>query len=83
MLRLKEIKLPLDHHESAIQDVILKKLHISAAELIRYTIFKRSYDARKKGKIILVYIIDVETTKEKKLLQRFKKDSHDLPLSSK
>ncbi|ELS04440.1 FAD-dependent dehydrogenase [Xenococcus sp. PCC 7305] len=76
MLRLKEIKLPLDHHESAIQDVILKKLHISAAELIRYTIFKRSYDARKKGKIILVYIIDVETTKEKKLLQRFKKDSH-------
>ncbi|MEM9272100.1 MAG: NAD(P)/FAD-dependent oxidoreductase [Cyanobacteria bacterium P01_F01_bin.143] len=79
MLRLKEIKLPLDHPESAIQDAILKKLHISAAELIRYTIFKRSYDARKKGKIILVYIIDVETNTEKALLKRFKKNSHVSP----
>ena len=79
MLRLKEIKLPLDHPESAIQDAILKKLHISAAELIGYTIFKRSYDARKKGKIILVYIVDIETTKEKALLKRFKKNSHVSP----
>ena len=74
MLRLSEIKLPLDHPESAIPDAILKKLHISAADLIHYTIFKRSYDARKPGKIILVYIVDVETAKEKTLLQRFKKD---------
>ncbi len=76
MLRLSEIKLPLDHPESAIQDAILKKLQISAAELIHYTIFKRSYDARKKGKIILVYIVDVKVAKEKALKQRFKKDSH-------
>ncbi len=76
MLRLNEIKLPLDHPEAALQDAILKKLHISAAELSRYTIFKRSYDARKHGKIILVYIVDVETSKEKALLQRFKKDPH-------
>ncbi|MEO0489644.1 MAG: hypothetical protein AAFZ49_08805, partial [Cyanobacteria bacterium J06659_2] len=76
MLRLNEIKLPLDHPESALQDAILKKLHMPATELIRYTIFKRSYDARKKGKIILVYIVDVETAKEKALLQRFKKDPH-------
>jgi len=79
MLRLKEIKLPLDHAESALQDAILKKLHISNSELIRYTIFKRSYDARKKSKIILAYIVDVETTKEKALLKRFKKNPHVLP----
>ena len=76
MLRLKEIKLPLDHPESAIQDAILKKLQITAQELIRYTIFKRSYDARKKKNIILVYIVDLETTQEKSLLKRFKKDPH-------
>ncbi|MEM7772627.1 MAG: NAD(P)/FAD-dependent oxidoreductase [Cyanobacteria bacterium P01_A01_bin.37] len=76
MIRLNEIKLPLDHPESAIQDAILKKLRIPAAKLISYTIFKRSYDARKKGKIILVYIVDVETTKENALLQRFKDDPH-------
>lgn len=74
MLRLKEIKLPLDHSESAIQEAILKKLKISAADLIRYTIFKRSYDARKKNNIILVYIVDIETPKAQSLLQQFKKD---------
>ncbi len=76
MLRLNEIKLPLDHPDAALSDAILKKLHIPASELTRYTIHKRSYDARKKGKIILVYIVDVETPKEKSLLQRFKKDPH-------
>ncbi len=76
MLRLNEIKLPLDHPESAIETAIFKKLRISRAELIRYTIFKRSYDARKKGKIVLVYIVDVETSQEKSLLKRFSKDPH-------
>ncbi len=79
MLRLNELKLPLDHPDAAIQDAILKKLNISAAELIRYTIFKRSYDARRKEQIFLVYIVDVETPKEKALLDRFKKDPHVIP----
>lgn len=79
MLRLTEVKLPLDHPEEAIQATILKKLQITPAELIRYSIFKRSYDARKKGNIVFVYILDVETTQEKRLLQRFKKDPHVMP----
>ncbi len=78
MLRLTEIKLPLDHPETALQQAILKKLNLTAAELLRYRIFKQSYDARKKGQIILVYIVDIETPKEKALLQRFKKDPHVL-----
>lgn len=76
MLRLTEIKLPLDHPDAALPDAILKKLRIAASELTRYTIYKRSYDARKKGSIILVYIVDVETPNEKSLLQRFRKDPH-------
>jgi uncharacterized protein len=76
MLRLNEIKLPLDHPETALREAILKKLQITAADLTRYTIFKRSYDARKKSQIILVYIVDIETPKQKALLQRFKKDPH-------
>ena len=78
MLRLTEIKLPLDHSEAAIQSAILKKLQIPATELVSYSIFKRSYDARKRGKIVLVYALDVVTTQEKRLLQRFKKDPHVL-----
>ncbi|MCY7320580.1 MAG: NAD(P)/FAD-dependent oxidoreductase [Phormidesmis sp. CAN_BIN36] len=74
MLRLTEVKLPLDHPETEIKTAILKKLQISSEALISYSIFKRSYDARKKEEIVLVYILDVETTQEKSLLQRFKKD---------
>jgi uncharacterized protein len=74
MLRLTEVKLPLDHPEAAIKAAILKKLQISNDALIRFSIFKRSFDARKRGESSLVYILDVETTQEARLLQRFKKD---------
>ena len=76
MLRITEIKLPLDHPQDAIASAILKKLQIPPEELLGYSIFKRSYDARKKAEILLVYIVDVETTQEKQLLARFKKDPH-------
>jgi len=79
MLRLTEVKLPLDHSEEALTAAILKKLHITPAELRHYSIFKRSYDARKKGAVMFVYILDVETTQEKRLLQRFKKDPQVIP----
>jgi uncharacterized protein len=74
MLRLTEVKLPLDHPEDAIRAAILKKLQISSDTLIGFSIFKRSFDARKRGESSLVYILDVETSQETRLLQRFKKD---------
>lgn len=76
MLRITEIKLPLDHPVDAIATAILKKLQIPPEELIGYSIFKRSYDARRKAEILLVYILDVETTQEKQILARLKKDPH-------
>ncbi len=79
MIRLTEVKLPIDHPKEAIQAAILKKLRITPAELISYSIFKRSYDARKKSAVIFVYILDIETTQEKRLLQRFKNDPHVMP----
>ena len=79
MLRITEIKLPLDHPEDALKTAILKKLQIKSEELISYSIFKRSYDARKKTDIYLVYIVDIETTHDQQLSDRFKKDPHVLP----
>lgn len=79
MLRLTEIKLPLDHPEDAIKSAILKKLNIKPEELVSYSIFKRSYDARKKTDIYLVYIVDIETTLDKQLSDRFAKDPHIKP----
>jgi hypothetical protein len=76
MLRLTEVKLPLDHTEPEIKAAILKKLQINSADLVKYSIFKRSYDARKKGAVCFAYVLDVKTTQEKQLLMRFKKDPH-------
>jgi uncharacterized protein len=76
MLRLTEIKLPLDHAEEDIHAAILRKLGIASDELMHYSVFKRSYDARKRGAISLVYILDIETPKQEQLLQRFRKDPH-------
>jgi uncharacterized protein len=76
MLRITEIRLPLEHPETDLKAAILKKLSIGDKDLKNYTIHKRSYDARKKGNVILVYIVDVETTKDAKLLEQHKKDPH-------
>jgi len=64
MLRLNEIKLPLDHTEEDLRAAIITRLKIGAKDLLRTTVFKRSYDARKKSNILLVYQLDVELTNE-------------------
>ncbi len=76
MLRISEIKLPLDHADDALRNAIIAKLQISDDELINFSIFKRSYDARKKSAIVFVYIVDVETAKETELLKQFQSDPH-------
>jgi uncharacterized protein len=76
MLRISEIKLPLDHLEDALRGAIVAKLSISDDELKGLTIFKRSYDARRKSAIVFVYIVDVETAKDAELLKKFQSDPH-------
>ena len=74
MLRLSDLKLPLDHAESALTDAILARLGIAADELTGYTVAKRSYDARKRGGIVLIYSLDVQTPREGEILQRLLDD---------
>ncbi|ADE11563.1 NAD(P)/FAD-dependent oxidoreductase [Sideroxydans lithotrophicus] len=70
MLRLTEIRLPLDHPAEALSEAILKRLNIAAPELIGYTIFRRGYDARKRNAIVLVYTVDAEIKNESALLKK-------------
>jgi len=70
MLRLTEIRLQLDHPADDLKVAILKRLNISATELVGYTLFRRGYDARKKNAIVLVYTIDVEVKNEIALLEK-------------
>ncbi len=62
MLRLSDIKLPLDHSQEELTKAIIHKLKIKDNELVNFSLFKRSYDARKKGNILLIYSLDVELT---------------------
>ena len=74
MLRVNEVKLPLNHTEADLQNAILGKLKISASDLKKYTVFKHSYDARKRDNISLVYAVDVDTPKQKQILSAVKKN---------
>jgi uncharacterized FAD-dependent dehydrogenase len=76
MLRLTDIKLPLDHPADAIEQAVLQKLAISKAELIDFTVFKRGYDARKKNNILLIYTLDISTSVDEQLLEKYSKDPH-------
>src|SRR5678815_1836466 len=74
MLRLTELKLPLDHAEGAVEAALLKRLGISAQDLIGFTMFRRGVDARKKSAIALIYTLDIDVKNEKVLLKRLKDD---------
>lgn len=76
MLRLTDIKLPLDHNEQALEDAILSKLKINKNQLISFEMFKRGYDARNNRNIHLIYTLDINVNKEEDLLQQFADDPH-------
>ena len=79
MLRINELKLPLNHPEPALRDAILARLGIADADLLDFTVYKRSYDARKKSAIVLTYSIDADVRNEAAVLARLQKDQHVMP----
>ncbi|MHB1093167.1 NAD(P)/FAD-dependent oxidoreductase [Thiobacillus sp.] len=79
MLRLTEVKLPLDHLPEALRAAILQRLGLGDDELLRFSIFKRSHDARKKHALLLIYAVDVEVKNEAALLKKFRNDNHLAP----
>src|SRR4051812_44758590 len=77
MLRITELRLPLDHAEDALRPAIVARLGVRDAELTSFKVFRRSYDARKKTAIVLIYTIDCElAVDESAVLARFAGDPH-------
>ena len=79
MLRLNEVKLPLEHDEAALPAAILARLGIAADELLGFTVFKRSYDARKRSAVVLIYSLHVDVKNEAAVLARLGHDIHLMP----
>jgi uncharacterized FAD-dependent dehydrogenase len=79
MIRLTDIKLPLDHAEGAVEAAIRAKLGLGKSGMLGFTVFRRGYDARKRGNIQLIYTLDVEVADEAGLLKRHADDKHVQP----
>jgi uncharacterized FAD-dependent dehydrogenase len=82
MLRITELRLPLNHDAEALRPAVVARLGIEDADLTSFTVFKRSYDARKKAAIVLIYTVDCQLQDEATeagLLQQFEADQHVRP----
>ena len=76
MLRLTEVKLPLDHTKEELETAILKRLVMARDQLVGYSIFRRGVDARKRSAIHFIYTLDVETKNESAIRKRMQGDRH-------
>ncbi|MBK5265193.1 MAG: NAD(P)/FAD-dependent oxidoreductase [Alphaproteobacteria bacterium] len=79
MLRLTELKLPLDHAADALPAAICARLGIAPDALIEYVIARRANDARRKSAIHLVYSVDIALKDEAAVLARFSGGRHVQP----
>jgi uncharacterized FAD-dependent dehydrogenase len=75
LLRLTDLKLPLEHPPEALRAAVLSRLRLAEHELRGLSVFKRSYDARKRGAIVLVYALDLDLLDEAAVLGRCKDDA--------
>lgn len=76
MLRISEIRLPLDHEAEALPAAIATRLGIRADDLLSWSVWKRAHDARRKTAILKVYIVDAEVRSEAAVLARCVGDRH-------
>jgi uncharacterized FAD-dependent dehydrogenase len=79
MLRLTELRLPLDHAATALRAAVLKRLGIDEVELRSFTVFRRAVDARRRSAPMLTYTVDCDVRDAASVLQRHAGDPHLRP----
>ena len=76
MLRISELKLPLDHAADALPAAIAARLGVTLGDILAWSVWKRAHDARKKAAILKVYIVDVQLRDEAAVAARMAGDPH-------
>ena len=76
LIRLNEIKLPLDHNDDALGQAICEKFAVDPDDINGFTVHKRAYDARNKANILLIYTLDIDLANSAYLLDKFSRDPH-------
>jgi hypothetical protein len=79
MIRITELRLPLDHESAALRAAVLQRLGVADEALRELHVFRRAYDARRKTAIVLIYTLDctlATAAQEAQVLQRLQGDPH-------
>ena len=76
MIRLTDVKLPLDHAPEALRQAALRRLGLAEPDLLGLHIFRRGADARRRGAIQLIYTLDLEVADQHAVLRRLADDPH-------
>ena len=79
MIRLTELKLPLDHTDADLTAAVLERLGIPPAALRHRAVFRRAVDARRKSQIHFTYTVDVDVDDAPGVLTRHTGDIHLRP----
>ena len=75
MIRITGLAMPLDYKPEALRQAIVKRLAIADGDLLDFTLFKRSYDARKKNSgVLFICIVDVTVRDEAAVLGKCARD---------
>ena len=74
MIRLRDLKLPLDHPPEALAEAAASRLGVKREAIAELTIARRAHDARKRAAIVLVYTLDLRLADEAAVLRRLADD---------
>ncbi|MFT8948234.1 MAG: FAD-dependent protein [Acetobacter aceti] len=74
MIRVSEIRLQLEHAPEALPEAVARRLGVSRAEIGEFSVVRRGYDARKRGRIALVYSVDCVLPDEAAILSKHSDD---------
>lgn len=70
MIRINQLKLPINHTAEEMEKKLCKILHIKKNDIEKISISKKSLDARKKPDLMFVYTVDVLLKNESRLNKR-------------
>ena len=80
MIRIEEIKLPINSSRTRLKEEILSILPVTNDDIDFYKLVKKAVDARKKNNIQFVYTVDVifsDKTVEKKVVRSLQDDKYN------
>ncbi len=79
MIRIQNVRMPLDYTEDALGQAAAKKLHVPVREILSMKVRRRSVDARKRGQVSFLFSLDITAKQEQHILKKCSGD-HDISL---